>query len=92
MKKIGKFLLVVLISTCVTSCFSCSEEKPNSYQVSFRGKAAQKCYHCTNGNGRCTRCGGKGVISDGVSYYNACPTCKGTGNCKYCGGNGILNN
>ena len=91
MKKIGKFLLVVLISTCVTSCFSCSEEKSNGYQVSFRGKAATKpCYHCVNGD--CTRCGGDGVISDGVSYYNACSTCKGTGDCKYCGGDHILNN
>ena len=49
MKKIGKFLLVVLISTCVTSCFSCSDEKTNGYQytggynsghnVSFRGNS-----------------------------------------------------
>lgn len=52
--------------------------------------------HC-NGSGRCSTCGGKGLMSDGFgsqikcsdcSYTGKCRFCKGTGKCDRCGGTG----
>lgn len=43
--------------------------------------------HC-NGSGRCSTCGGKGLMSDGFGHQTKCSDCSYTGKCRFCKGTG----
>ena len=73
------------------------ETKQNSSSSSgssYSTPTDKTCYQC-NGNGNCSNCHGRGVItgywnSTGHSYSRECGSCGGTGKCSSCHGKGHL--